>query len=146
MREVDAAAHDRGGKARQIADDAAAKRDNEVTAFDADFQQPLGDTLQLVEAFGCFACRHDHCVVANGLRIEACIQRGQMKSGDRLVCDDSDAGTAQKRFQMRACIRDQAGADQNVIAAIAKFDADGSDGGGGTHLIGSSFFCAVAGV
>ena len=45
LHDVEAAAQDRGGKAREIADHAAAERDHHVVALDARIEQPVADVL-----------------------------------------------------------------------------------------------------
>ena len=63
----------------------------------------------------------------DAVRIEACGERAQMKACNRFVRDNGHAGAAQQRFQMCACVRNEVRSDQNVIAAVGKFDADGLD-------------------
>ena len=51
LHEADAAAQDAGGKAREIADHAAAERHDEIAALEADLEQALAQRGQLAEAF-----------------------------------------------------------------------------------------------
>ena len=46
LHEIDAAAQDRGGKAGEIADHAAAERDDEIVALDLGRDQGLADLFQ----------------------------------------------------------------------------------------------------
>ena len=46
LHEIDAAAQDRRGKAREIADHAAAERDHQIVALDLGRDQRLGDLLE----------------------------------------------------------------------------------------------------
>ncbi len=58
--EVDTAHIDGAGKARQVADDAAAERDDDVLAVEAGLQHGVQHELQAVIGFRLFAGRHDN--------------------------------------------------------------------------------------
>ncbi len=51
LHEIDPSAQDARGKAGKIADYAAAKRDNQVAAFNSEFQQTTGKRFKLGKAF-----------------------------------------------------------------------------------------------
>ena len=58
LHEIDAAPHARRGKAGEIADHAAAERDDEIAALDAGGDDRLADDLEGREALGALARRH----------------------------------------------------------------------------------------
>src|SRR3990167_2243142 len=120
--EVDAATQDRRRKASQVADHATAQRDHEVAAFDLLAEQPFGQLLKLGKGFRALARGQANGGVADARRVEAFLQRRQVKSCHGLVGYDGNALAPEKRGEMRARGHDETGTDENVIGPVAEVD------------------------
>ena len=122
--EAAAALQDRAGKAGQVAHDSAAQRDDMIAAFDAFFQHPVGQALQLVPAFGAFA-RFD---IVPSRCLARCGERGIDGRAPVLarvtISDHGNALLAQERGRMIRQIAEQTMADAHFVAASGKFDID----------------------
>src|SRR6185437_15404823 len=120
---VDAAQQGCGGKARQIANDAAAERDERRSALDAERQDVFDQLGEMREAFGDFARRQDDRLMRDASRIEPGAERRQMELGDILIADDDGALLADDRRDQPAGAREEPRSDQDIVAARAELDA-----------------------
>ena len=125
LHEIDAAAHAGRGKAGEIADDAAAERDDQIAALDARVDDRLADAVEAGVALGALA-RGD----ADGGEVDAggC-KRGlgglQVMLGDGLVGDDRRTRARPQRLDARPEQSEQPAADDDVVGARAERDLDG---------------------
>ena len=125
LHEGHAAAGDRGGKAGEVADDAAAKRHHGVAplqlgADEAHRPRPRasGSSWRLRPAARRPARPRSPPRPARRRSAGRCDLR------DVLVGDDGDPPRGKDRSDVPACRSDQAGADQDVVGAVPEFDAD----------------------
>ena len=124
-----AAKHDAGGEPGDVADDAAAKRDDRGVAFDAKRQQAIGELAQVLQVLGPFAGGQDDCGVFDGGLAEGCLQGCQIEWRHVGVGDDDDAGLAQLRAQVASRLGHQPFADDDVVAASAEVHPERGDAG-----------------
>ncbi len=133
---IDAATHDRRGEAGEIADDAAAERDNKIAALDAFGDQRLADPFEAVKALRTLADRNDHAARRDAGRGQRGFGGAEMVARDFFVGDDRDLRTRTKRGDARAERTDQAASDDDVVAARIERDLDdcriGAEGRGHT--------------
>ena len=122
---VEAAARHRGRKAGEIADHAAAERDDEIAALDPRGDQRLADGLEPAKALRPFALRNRDRRGANPLRGKRGLGGGEMVPGDGRVGDDRGLGARAQRRDLPAERGDQAAADHDLVAAVAERNADG---------------------
>src|SRR5690606_36007327 len=115
--------------ARQVADDAAAERDDGVAAFEARGNRRIHGFLERLETLGLLAGRQHDARGLDAGGAKAGGQALQMEAGDVLVRDDRRADARQPRGDLRASTLDQTFADQDVVGAVAKADLDANDGG-----------------
>ena len=103
LHEIDAAAQDRRGKAREIADHAAAERDHQIVALDPRRDQRFADLLEPGIALRALAfARRRSRDVGDAGRGERCLGRLQPMLRDRAVGDDRGAHARPKRCDARA--------------------------------------------
>ncbi len=135
LHEVDAAQQRRRGKSGHVANDAAAQRHQHRTALDAAGQDLLGQAAEMVEIFGFFARRQHNGVMRDPGVGEAVAQRRQVMPGDSLVGDDHRLTAAHQGQDLTPGLLDQSWPDNNVIGALAQFDAQplGRSLGGHRH-------------
>ena len=133
LHEADAAAQDRSGEAREIADHAAAERDDEIAALQAHPQQPLAQRAELAEALGRLAGRQHDRAGQPVLRPEACLEHRKMQARHVLVRDDAaprlgEAGRDQPAGGGEQPRPDEyvvgAGAERHVHAAAGALDGE----------------------
>ena len=77
LHEIHAAPHDAGGKAGEVADDAAAERDDRIAALEPGGKHAVDHLLQRCEALGLLAGRQRDRDSADAGRVEAGRQRRQ---------------------------------------------------------------------
>src|SRR5437867_13264416 len=85
------------------------------------------------EVLGPLARRQHDSALRDAVLGEAGAQWHQMVPRDRLVGDDDGLTPAQQREDLRAGACDQPGTDQDVVAALAEFDAQPFDRADGGH-------------
>ena len=122
LHEAHAPAQDGGGKARKIADHAAAEGNHHVAAFDLFRQQPVDGAGKLIPALRRLARgqgQRRHRDIA-----KASAERVKVERAHGLIRQNRDAGTLQKRRDRLPRALDQPGADAHVIAARAQIDMD----------------------
>ena len=136
---VEPAPHDRCGKAREIADHAAAERNDEIVALDAVPDQLVAERRKMRERFRALARRqHDGGSLVG--RLCHCGQsRIEMMLRYVLVADDGEPCTGPQLRDPLAERRELAAADHDVVAARAERDVDddriaGADGRGHERL------------
>lgn len=123
LHEAHAPPQDRRGEAREIADHAAAQRDDHVAALHLLLQKPVDRARELRPAFRRLAGRQRerHRLDPAEPRSE----RLQMEPGHGRVCQDRDPAAAEKRPDLLARAREEARADAHVVAALSEIHADG---------------------
>ena len=94
----------------------------EIATLNACIKKLSGYILELVEVLCFLTGRQDDRVCADAMRIQAFLQAWKMGRSDIFIRDDCDAGPAQKRLQVFACVRDQTAADQDFIRTIPEID------------------------
>ena len=122
--EVDAAQQDRGGKAREVADDTAAQRHKRGLAVDAAVQQVAQQPAEARELLAALAGRHGH---DRGIDTGIGERGGEARAiqrRHRLVAHDDDPRPGEQLLRQRAGAIDQAGADGDVVAAAGQIHAD----------------------
>src|SRR5690606_3842104 len=87
--EIHAAAGDRGGKAGEVADDAAAERDDEVIAFEFRREKAFHHILQLFPALGAFARGEGDGGEGQAGKFKASHETRQLRLGDFGIGDDT---------------------------------------------------------
>ena len=122
--EVAAAFQDRGGKADQIADHAAAQRDDMVAAFDFQREQRVEQLFQMAPALGLFARWQDDRFDRDVGGAQAGVEAGQLGLGHIGVGDDDQAPLARIGGEDGAGAVERALFDQDIIAARTQRDAD----------------------
>ena len=129
--EIDATQQHRGGKAREIADHAAAQSDQGRLAIRPMVEQLVHQPGKARELLAALACRHgDRRGLDAGL-VEGSGEAGTVERGDGFVAHDGDARGGQQRARQVAGAVDQAGADRDIVAAAGEIDPDRA---GGAHL------------
>ncbi len=108
LHEAHAAAQDRRRKAGEVADDAAAQRDDEIAAFEAELEQALAQRLQLAKALGRLARRQRDRADVAAVLLQGRFQRAEMKARDVRVRDDGAARSSEPRADQLAGTRQQA--------------------------------------
>ena len=104
LHEAYAAAHDAGGKAGEVADDAAAQGDDDTAALQAHLQQALAQARERREALGRLA-RRQHLRAGMRPAPRAPLERREVTLGDVLVGDDGALGGAEARSQSAPAAR-----------------------------------------
>ena len=97
LHEAHAAAQDGRGEAGEVADHAAAERDDEIAALEAQLEQALAQRLELAEALRRLAGRQDDRADVAAARLQRRLERGEMMARDVLVGDDGAARRAEPR-------------------------------------------------
>ena len=125
LHEIDAAAQDRRRKAGEIADHAAAERDDEIVALDLGRDQRFRNLFEPGIALRAFALVHDDARMS---RMPACEERSlgrlQPMFGHGLVGDDGGAHARPQRGDARAERSQHVATDHDVVGAIAERDVD----------------------
>ena len=120
LHEIDAAPHHRGGEAREIADHAAAQRNDQVAALDTRREHRVADLLEMREALGALARRHDDRRGAETL--QRGLGGGEMMLRHRRVGHDQGFRARTEPGDTFAEAGQQPAADHDVIGALAKPD------------------------
>ena len=116
----DAAQQDRRAEPGEVADHAAAEGDDRGRALDPGLEQEIQQGLELRHALAGFAGRQDDPAMAKRRSIEARLEPRQMRGrGEILVGHDDQIARALHR-QLLAGARQQAPADQDVVAAVRR--------------------------
>ena len=118
--EVHPAPQDRRGKARKIADDAAAEGDDAVAPLDPRHQQPVAEFGQVLVALGRLARRHDDGGGADAARGKRALQRCEMCRRHVLVRHDGGHRPLHEGGHDVARAGQKPLADVDVIAAVAQ--------------------------
>jgi len=118
----DAALVDRGREAGEVADDAAAERDDRRRPVDPELEQPRQHVVQRVPALVRLAVGDEHDVRRDARALEARAERRQVMRGDRRVGDDHGA-RGDRRHEL-AHAGERAAADADRIGALAKRDPE----------------------
>jgi hypothetical protein len=124
------AARDTGGKAGEIADDAAAERHDRVVALDAGGEHAVADADQVFEALRLLAGRQHERDGLDALRLQRGHEIVEIEGGDMRVCDDGDLAALEAAGDLAAGGGDEAGANQDIIGTVAQIDPDGTAGVG----------------
>ena len=136
LHEIDAAQQGRRGEPGNVADHPAAQCHQHRAALDAAGEDIVDEPAEMGEILGAFARRQHDRALRDAVLGEAGAERRQVMPRDRLVGDDDGLTPAQQRQDLRAGASDQPGTDQDVIAALAEFDAQLFDRAGGGPLGG----------
>ena len=120
---IDAAERGRRGETGEIADDAAAERDQRRLAVDPPVEQLLHDVLEPGEGLGFLAGRNRNGGRADALGFETVREPGEIEGADVFVGDDDRPRPAEQRFHQAAGAEQQALADDDVIAAPAEIQS-----------------------
>src|SRR5215472_4107711 len=128
LREIDPAQQGCRSETGEVADNAAAERDEHRAALDADRENVLGEPAEMVEVLGLLARRHEHRVMRDPGRGEAVAQRREVMAGDDLVRYDDGLTAPQQRQYFAAGALDEPRADEDVIGALPELDAQSLDG------------------
>jgi len=122
--EAHAAPQRRGAEASEIADDAAAERDDEVAPLDPRLDQRIADPREFGIGLGRLARRADDDRGLQPGGLETVQQRLEMQLGHVGVGDDRAARAGRERRDMSAGGCDQAGTDEDAVGAPAEVDSD----------------------
>jgi hypothetical protein len=114
----------RGAEAGEIADDAAAERDDEVAPLDPRLDQRVADPCEFGVGLGRLARRADDDRGRQPGRLKTLQQRLEMQLRHRRVGDDGAARAGRERRDMGAGGFDQAGSDEDAVGAPAEIDRD----------------------
>ncbi len=119
LNEVDPAHIDGAGKAGQVADDAAAQRDDHVLAVEACVQHGVENEFQAVEGFRLFAGRNNDLMrlVAGGLELRQYAVR--MQRADVAVGHHDHALIGQERSNPLFGFAQKAWADDDLVGLEA---------------------------
>ena len=83
LHDADAAPQDAGGEAGQIADHAAAERDDAIAPLDAELEQAFAEGSQHGEALACLAGADHRLAEKQALSIKARLQRARDRAPPR---------------------------------------------------------------
>jgi hypothetical protein len=122
--ERNAALVDRRGEAGEIADDAAAERDQERPALGAELEQARQEIVKRRRILVHLAVGNDHGVAANAGVVEALPQRSEVEPRDDRIRDDDGTRTGSER-EPRRRVAQEAAPDVDRIGSIAEPDLDG---------------------
>ena len=122
LHETHAAPEARRAEAREIADHAAAQRDDDVAPLDARADQRVADPRELGVGFGRFPRRADDDAGLEPGVPEAAPHRLEVQRRDVRVGHDSAMRAGRERGDMRARGREQPLPDPNLVRAIAQRD------------------------
>ena len=121
---VEPAPHDRGNEAGEVADDAAAKRQNKIAALDTRRDHLLARLLEYAEALCAFTGWNDHPARRDGTAGKRSFERVERNASDIVVSHDRDFSSRTQSRNPRPERRDEFASDHNVIAARAERDTD----------------------
>ena len=121
--EVDAAQQKARGEAGDVADHAAAQRDDQRAAFRAQVEQAVEQAAELVPVLGRLARRQLDAMGGDARGGEAGFQARGVQARDRRVGDDEDAALGQERRAELARALEKAAADMDVVGPRAEVDA-----------------------
>ena len=124
LHEIDAAAQDRGRKAGEIADHAAAERDDEIVALDLRGDQGLADLFEAGIGLGDLAFLDHDARGRNAGRSERRFGRLEPVFCDGAIGDDRRTHAGPQARDLFAERGQHAAADDDVIGAIAERDVD----------------------
>ena len=124
LHEIAAALGDGGGKSGQIADHAAAQRQNMIAALHAAIEQPVEQPFQPGPTLGAFALRHGEQIERDIAGGQTLFQRFQPMRGHAFIGHADQPAGAGIAGQMRADIIECAGRDQDVIGRARQIDRD----------------------
>ena len=97
LHEIDAAEGDARGEAGEIANDAAAERQDGRLAVNAESQHRLDQTLQIGKTFRALAGREQNLLPSDTALRQRRLKRRQMQSGNRAVGDEQHARARENR-------------------------------------------------
>ena len=126
LHEIDAAAQDGRGKAREIADHAAAERDHQIVALDLCGYQRLGDLLEAGIALRALAFPDDDPRGGDAGGCERALGFVQPVFCDGTVGDDGRARAGTQAGDASAQRLQHVAADDDVIGPVAERDVDGN--------------------
>ncbi len=118
----DAAQQGRGAEPSEVADHAAAERDDRGRALDPAIEHGIEQGLELGQALGGLARRHDDPPMTQPGRIEARLEPAKMRGRGEVGVGDDDQIAACHRGQLLAALRQEARADHDVVAALRQID------------------------
>ena len=117
LHEFAAAPRDGSGKAGEIADDAAAERDNRITPFHACGKNALDERFERPPILGRLACREDHGIDRAGERGG---QLFKMRGRDGFIGNDELGPTAFGQPDLAPRIGKDARRNDDIVGARAK--------------------------
>ncbi len=130
LHEIDAAAQDRRREAGEIADHAAAERDDQVVALDLGRDQRLAHLRQAWRSSSSSSPSSTMIrEVGDARRGERRLGRLQPMLGNGAVGDDGGAHAGPQRRDALTQRAQHVAADHDVIGAVAERDVDGNGGG-----------------
>ena len=113
------------GEAGEIADHAAAERNDKIAALDARCDDRLADLLEYAKALRSLPNRNDDAARWHAGFGKRGFDGGEVITRDILVGDNGGFGTRAQRCNAGAERCDQAAPDDDVVAAVAERDLDG---------------------
>ncbi len=119
---IEAAPHHGRGESGEIADDAAAERDDKIAALDARGDDGLANLFEDRKAFRAFAGRDDDAIALHAGLFKGRFGGRQDVARDVLVGDDEGLGAGPQRGDACAKRSDDPAPDHDVVAARAKLD------------------------
>ena len=114
-----------GDESGEIADDAAAQRQHDIAPFDLGGERLITHPAEGREGFRGLARLDDDAGGTNPAFLEALLQRREIVARDIGVGDNGASGAGGDPGDMTPGQFEQAGADDNVVGALAEGDADG---------------------
>ncbi len=146
LHEAAAALEDRAGKAGQVADHAAAQREDMVAAFDTLIQQPVGQPGETVPALRCFAGR-DIVPARFDARGRKRIADGFAPVSARVgIGHDAGMALAQEGPGLRCQIGQQPVADTHFVAPAGQFDGNYSHASIALRMLSAVSVCGASSV
>ena len=124
LHDADAAPQDAGGKAGQIADHAAAKRDDAIAPLDAKLEQAFAERRQHGEALARLAGADHGLAEKQALSIEARLQRPEIERRHIAVADHRAARAGKRSSDAPPGRGDQTLADDDRVAPSRKLHLD----------------------
>ncbi len=102
LHEIDAAQQNAGGETNEVADDAAAQRDQQGAALDAEREDAFAQVAQMSEVLRLFARRQNDGVVSNAGSAERGGKGAEVQARDALIADHDHPLLREKRQDQRA--------------------------------------------
>ena len=120
-----AAPQDAGGEAGEIADHAAAERNDAVAPLDAELEQALAQRASTGKLLLASPGAHHRLAEKQPMLLEARFERGEIKRRDIVIAHDGAARAGQRRGDAASGRGDQPLADDDGIAPSGKRHLDG---------------------